>query len=553
MAKLFGTIAELVKVVFRVDNQAVGIQPNASTTYTADRDFDLPPGDSDQTLVSTDSTQTLTNKTIDGDDNTVQDLPDTALKTNITNADKFFTRDGSGVPTSATKDVPSGAVVGTSDTQTLTSKTIDADSNTISNIDNDEIKASAGIAATKIADGSVDNTDYQRLGAVTSALVGETDSQTLTNKTIDGDDNTISNLAHGAEVDNPTSGVHGVTGSVVGTSDTQVLTNKDIDGGTAANDRRITLPKNTTTNLTGLTRKEATIFYDTDTSTVKYDNGTSLVEISGASTASADGDTAGIITTFTPTVKSQVHTVSSANYTVLDDDGYDTIAVSTGGTTRTVTLPTASDNTGRRITITKTDSGSGYITVDGEGAETVNGLATVSVIFQYDFIEVLCTGSEWLIVNQQGASPWISVTPTTSLTTNATSTGLYKRVGDEMLVQVKTEFSGSNSQGSWTITIPDSLTIDTSKLIHSTVDESMDLGRATIYDGTGTDPHIGAIGYDSSTSVKAYASIVRDANTTNLWNEWRLVSTTGSDPFGIASGDQFTCFFRVPISEWDGR
>lgn len=52
--------------------------------------------------------------------------------------------------------------------QTLTNKTIDADLNTISNIDNNEIKALAGIDATKIADGSVSNTEFQYINSLTS-------------------------------------------------------------------------------------------------------------------------------------------------------------------------------------------------------------------------------------------------------------------------------------------------------------------------------------------------------------------------------------------------
>jgi hypothetical protein len=68
------------------------------------------------------------------------------------------------------------------------------------------------------------------------SIVGTNDTQTLTNKTINANNNTISNLAHGSEVNNPSSGVHGVTGSLVGTSDTQTLTNKKFNDGLIINE-----------------------------------------------------------------------------------------------------------------------------------------------------------------------------------------------------------------------------------------------------------------------------------------------------------------------------
>ncbi len=131
------------------------------------------------TVVGTSDTQTLTGKTIDGDDNTVQDLPLTAIKTNLTDASKFIVRDASGIPVSNTKAVPSGDVVGTSDTQTLTNKTVNDDSFTIQ--DNADNTKKAQFQASGITTGT---TRTYTLPDANTTIVGTDVTQTLTNKTL---------------------------------------------------------------------------------------------------------------------------------------------------------------------------------------------------------------------------------------------------------------------------------------------------------------------------------------------------------------------------------
>lgn len=138
-----------------------------------------------------------------------------------------------------------------------------------------------------------------------------------------------------------------------------------------------------------------------------------------AANSNATADAAGIITSFVPVIKSSEKVVSSAGYTILDNDGYNILMVTTGASNRTMVLPTLADNQGREITIIKADTGAGAVIVDGEGSETVNAALTFNLYTQYDKISLKATAGTWIVTSKIQTVVLIADTSSTAATTSA--------------------------------------------------------------------------------------------------------------------------------------
>ena len=131
---------------------------------------------------------------------------------------------GGGTSGAVTLDIDS-TVATLTGSQVLTNKSIDSDNNTITNIVNADIKAAAAIDATKIADGSVTSTEFQYINTLSSNAQTQLDAKQAT---IDSSNRLNANLIHDGSVDNTEFGfLDGVTSSI----QTQINTaNTNISG-----------------------------------------------------------------------------------------------------------------------------------------------------------------------------------------------------------------------------------------------------------------------------------------------------------------------------------
>jgi hypothetical protein len=160
--KIFGSISRLVSIIFRKDGQDVTFRPNQSTTYTAARDIQLPAGDADHELVGKAASQTLTNKSMSGDDNTFSNIGISSLKTALSDADKLLLRDVSGAVVSAKledKHVAANAAIALSKLAALTASKV-------------LVSDGSGV----ISASSVTSTELGYLSGVTSGIQSQLDA-----------------------------------------------------------------------------------------------------------------------------------------------------------------------------------------------------------------------------------------------------------------------------------------------------------------------------------------------------------------------------------------
>lgn len=399
----------------------------------------------------------------------------------------------------------------------LTNKTIDADLNTITNIENADIKAEAGIVYSKLnLTDSIVNADINSAAAIAYSKLN------LTGSIVNADISASAAIAR-AKI-------------AAGTADHVII---NAGSGLLSSEAQL----NPTRGGTGLGAYTAgDLLYASGVSALSKlsvgSNGqvltlnTGLPSWQNAPTPSLSVVT--VITTFP---------ITTANDVVLGN-------AAAGGFTET--LPTAVGNTGKLFRLNKIDSTYNVITIATTGGQTINGLATTTLNTQFEEIEVISDGANWRLLNRRidstPADYTLVITGTVSNPTPGADNGhvtVQHREGVYLHQQIDLDYAAGGIVGSgvYLFPLPTGLAADSAFIKTASQDASGYCGEGVIFDGT-TSRNVQALMYDSTHfSIKILTTV---ANLTKNYAD------VGSPNFGLSGAFMLSLKVRIPISGWKG-
>lgn len=454
---------------------------------------------------------------------------------------------------STTGKIIQNSSVTISDVGVVAGMTIDTSTNGITNLDNANFKVNANIEATKIADGSVTNAEFQRLDGVTSPIQTQIDSKVnttggsvITPARLDMKQDTLANLT--------TYALTAANGQLVFATDTkETFVVKDgqlsaVGGGSGG--INYNLNPNADTNTNGY----ATYANTAGVAPITGTGGSPTVTFTRTTSLPLRGAASFLYTKPASNVQGQGY---SYDFVIADEDKGKVLSASFA---YQIASGTYADNDMSiwiyDITNARMIQGAPYL-IKNSGIieyfatefQTAINSNSYRIIFHTASTSALAYTVKFdsFNISKQGklyGSPILDAKPATftgTWTTNTTYSGFITIKGDRAYFEGLITLSGAPNSAALALTLPAGYVIDTAKIPASNIRSTF--GSTRVYDSSaGLALNLGQVQGLTSTTV-SLQSQVSSTNTT-------LGDINQASPVIFANGDSIYFKFDVPIVGW---
>ena len=360
-------------------NEAVAL--TATSTELNQLDGNTVGGISAGDIATIDGLQTLTNKNINAAFNNITNIGNDEIESG---ANIDATKIGTGVVDTTEFNKlntvgtdAAGEIVSTDGTQTISNKSIDADTNTITNIEDANVKSGANINANKIGTGTIENSQFNKLDTVAGDIIDTVSSQTMLNKTFESFKYTKTSITAASSIAKGVNPIIELTGTA---ADLEYIT-----GGAFNEIRIITNETNGSLNIvndaggtygfyTG-TGEDIKLPVNASVYTI-YDSSVGRWKVIGG--AGAGGLTlANVSATLNPAVKNTHYLTDSS------------------GGAFTITLPAGEEGAVFRFSDVTGSWSTNNVTISPDGAETINGDTSLILDIDSTWAQLMWDGTEW--------------------------------------------------------------------------------------------------------------------------------------------------------------